>query len=88
MVVNTENSILATNMVESLKCNLRNIIKNRSQFPNDEAVFKLLYLALKNIERKWTCPCGKSDTVGELYKQRTFSFHPMRVSSPTISSQC
>jgi putative transposase len=23
-------------------------------FPNNEAVFKLLYLALKNIEKKWT----------------------------------
>ena len=35
---------------------LRKIIKNRSLFPNDEAVFKLLYLALKNIEKKWTMP--------------------------------
>jgi transposase-like protein len=24
--------------------------------PKDEAVFKLLYLALKNIEKKWTMP--------------------------------
>jgi hypothetical protein len=36
--------------------NLRKVIKNRSLFPNDEAVYKLLYLALKNIEKKWTMP--------------------------------
>ena len=25
-------------------------------FPSDEAVFKLLYLALKNISKRWTMP--------------------------------
>ena len=45
-----------TNAVELLNYSLRKIIKNRSLFPNDEAVFKLLYLALKNIEKKWTMP--------------------------------
>ena len=43
-------------LVESLNYSLRKIIKNRSLFPNDEAVFKLLYPALKNIEKKWTMP--------------------------------
>ncbi len=35
---------------------LRKVSKNRAQFPNDEAVFKLLYLALRNISRRWTMP--------------------------------
>jgi putative transposase len=35
---------------------LRKIMKNRSLFPSDEAVFKLLYLALKNISKRWTMP--------------------------------
>jgi putative transposase len=48
--------IYTTNAIESLNYSLRRIIKNRSLFPNDEAVFKLLYLALKNIEKKWTMP--------------------------------
>jgi putative transposase len=48
--------IYTTNAIESLNFSLRKIIKNRSLFPNDEAVFKLLYLALKNIEKKWTTP--------------------------------
>jgi transposase-like protein len=37
---------------------LREIIKNRSPFPNDEAVFRLLYLALNNIEKNGRCRSG------------------------------
>jgi putative transposase len=48
--------IYTTNAIESLNFSLRKIIKNRSLFPNDESVFKLLYLALKNVEKKWTVP--------------------------------
>lgn len=48
--------IYTTNVIESLNYSLRKIIKNRSLFPNDEAVFKLLYLSLRNIARKWTMP--------------------------------
>lgn len=49
-------AIYTTNTIESLHMTLRKIIKNRSLFPSDEAVFKLLYLALKNISKKWTMP--------------------------------
>ena len=35
---------------------LRKVIKARGSFPNDEAVSKLLYLALRNIAKKWTMP--------------------------------
>jgi putative transposase len=35
---------------------LRKIIKNRPLFPSDEAVFKLMYLALRNISKRWTMP--------------------------------
>jgi putative transposase len=35
---------------------LRKITKNRSLFPKDEAVFKLMYLALRNISQRWTMP--------------------------------
>src|SRR5947209_13157116 len=44
------------NTIESLNMTLRKVSKNRSLFPSDEAVFKLLYLALKNISRRWTMP--------------------------------
>ena len=49
-------AIYTTNTIESLNMTLRKIIKNRSLFPSDEAVFKILYLALKNIAKKWTMP--------------------------------
>jgi putative transposase len=35
---------------------LRKVSKNRALFPSDEAVFKLLYLALRNISKRWTMP--------------------------------
>jgi len=33
---------------------LRKVTKNRGSFPNEEAVFKILYLALRNASKKWT----------------------------------
>jgi putative transposase len=46
--------IYTTNAIESLNMSLRKVTKARGSFPNDEAVFKLLYLALRNIEKRWT----------------------------------
>ncbi len=48
--------IYTTNAVESVNMSLRKIIKNRGSFPTDEAVLKLLYLALRNITQRWTMP--------------------------------
>jgi putative transposase len=48
--------IYTTNAVESLNMSLRKVTKARASFPNDEAVLKLLYLALRNIAKKWTMP--------------------------------
>jgi len=48
--------IYTTNVIESLNHSLRKIIKTRGAFPNDEAVLKLLYLALQNVVRRWTMP--------------------------------
>jgi len=45
-----------TNAIESLNMSLRKVTKARGSFPNDEAVSKLLYLALRNIAKKWTMP--------------------------------
>jgi transposase-like protein len=45
-----------TNAIESLNMSLRKVTKTRGSFPNDEVVFKLLYLALRNIAKKWTMP--------------------------------
>lgn len=48
--------IYTTNAIESLNMSLRKVTKNRGSFPNDESAFKLLYLALRNIAKKWTMP--------------------------------
>jgi transposase-like protein len=44
--------IYTTNSIESLNFQLRKIIKNRGHFPSDDAVVKLLWLAICNIEDK------------------------------------
>jgi putative transposase len=44
--------IYTTNSIESLNYQLRKVTKNRGHFPNDEAVVKLLWLAICNIEDK------------------------------------
>jgi transposase-like protein len=44
--------IYTTNSIESLNYQLRKIIKNRGHFPTDDAVIKLLWLAICTIEDK------------------------------------
>ncbi len=59
--------IYTTNAIESLNMSLRKIIKMRGSFPNEEAALKLLYLALRNVSKKWTMPVqnwsGKRSTI-------------------------
>jgi putative transposase len=49
-------AIYTTNAIESMNMSLRKVTKNRGSFPNDEAMTKLLYLAMRNISKKWTMP--------------------------------
>jgi putative transposase len=46
--------LTTTNAIESLNMQLRKIIKTRGHFPTDEAAAKLLYLALRNIKKRWS----------------------------------
>jgi putative transposase len=48
--------IYTTNVIESVNSSLRKVLKNRGSFPNEEAVIKLVYLALRNISAKWNMP--------------------------------
>jgi len=45
--------IYTTNAVESLNMSLRKALKPRMAFPNEEAALKVMYLALRNLIRKW-----------------------------------
>jgi transposase-like protein len=47
-------AIYTTNAIESLNYQLRKVTKNRSIY--DNAIFKLLYLAIRNASNKWTMP--------------------------------
>ena len=49
-------AIYTTNAIESLNSSLRKVIKKRSAFPTDDSIYKVLYLALTNAEKKWTMP--------------------------------
>lgn len=48
--------IYTTNAIESLNKSFRKILKTKGSLPNDEAVFKLIYLSFKNISKNWTRP--------------------------------
>lgn len=45
-----------TNATESVNMSLRKLTRPRGSFPGDEALLKLLYLALKNISQMSTMP--------------------------------
>ncbi|NJL23437.1 MAG: IS256 family transposase [Leptolyngbyaceae cyanobacterium SM1_3_5] len=49
-------AIYTTNAIESLNMSLRKVIKNHRAFPTDEAVLKVVYLAIHNIAKRWTMP--------------------------------
>jgi transposase-like protein len=48
--------IYTTNAIESLNYSLRKVLKNRGAFPNDASVMKLMFMALRNVAKKWTRP--------------------------------
>jgi len=46
--------IYTTNIIEGIHRQFRKVTKAKSVFPNDTALEKMLYLATKNVVRKWT----------------------------------
>ena len=48
--------IYTTNAIESLNSGYRRLNKQRSVFPSDTALLKVLYLATHEIAKKWTMP--------------------------------
>jgi len=45
--------IYTTNPIESVNASFRKVTKNKRVFPNDTAVFKQLYMALRRIRSNW-----------------------------------
>jgi putative transposase len=49
-------AIYTTNTIESINYGIRKVTKNRAIFPDDNAAFKLVYLALNNLAKRWNRP--------------------------------
>jgi transposase-like protein len=53
---NLRRLVYTTHTIESLNFQLRKVLKTKGHFPSEEAALKLLFLALRNIEKKWQAP--------------------------------
>ncbi len=48
--------VYTTNIIESINSSLRKVIKTRKIFPSDNSAFKVIYLAIKSLSKRWTMP--------------------------------
>jgi len=48
--------IYTTNAIESLNSTIRKYTKTKTVFPDDQSAQKAVYLAIANVEKKWTMP--------------------------------
>ena len=46
--------IYTTNYIRNFNRGLRKVTKSKSVFPSDDALLKMLYLAMMDITKKWT----------------------------------
>ena len=53
--------VYTTNAIESINYQLRKVSKTRGQFPNDESAYKLLFLAICDIEIRTTTRGGNKE---------------------------
>ena len=51
-----EDPIYTTNLIENINRIIRKYTKTKTMLPNDQAVEKVVYLALMQISKKWTMP--------------------------------
>jgi putative transposase len=58
--------LYTTNAVESLNSQLRKTLRYRGPFPNDDAVFKLLFLAIRNAKVGWKRPINWTRTLVQM----------------------
>ena len=58
--------IYTTNAIEGFNRQLKKVTKAKSVFPTDDSLFKMLYLAMKDITKKWT---GRRQDWSKIYAQ-------------------
>lgn len=63
--------IYTTNIIEGLHRQMRKVTKNRSMFPSDDALLKILYLVTQDVPKKWRTPKWRW---GEVISQLSIHF--------------
>ena len=63
--------IYTTNTIEGFNRQLRKVTKSKSVFPTDDSLFKMLYLAMIDITKKWT---GRRQDWSKIYAQLAIFF--------------
>lgn len=58
--------IYTTNTIEGFNRQLKKVTKAKSVFPTDDSLFKMMYLAMKDITKKWT---GRRQDWSRIYAQ-------------------
>ena len=63
--------IYTTNAIEGFNRQLRKVTKNKVVFPTDDSLFKMLYLAMMDITKKWS---GRRRDWGKIHSQLEIYF--------------
>ena len=63
--------IYTTNAIKGFNRQLRKVTKSKSVFPTDDSLFKMLYLAMMDITKKWT---GRRQDWSTIYAQLAVFF--------------
>ena len=63
--------IYTTNAIEGFNRQLRKVTKAKSVSPTDDSLFKMLYLAMMDITKKWT---GRRQDWSTIYAQLVVFF--------------
>ena len=63
--------IYTTNTIEGFNRQLRKVTKSQSVFPTDDSLFKMLYLAMTDITKKWT---GRRQDWSQIHAQLAIYF--------------
>ena len=70
--------IYTTNIIESVNSALRKVTRGKGSFPNEEAVIKLLYLRICELEKKWNKPISNWSKIllqlSEIFGERINKF--------------
>ena len=74
--------IYTTNAVESLNYQLRKVTKTRGHFPTDDAVYKILYLAIRNIGTPEEVNSAPEPKAGNKHSTRSLSASPDASTQP------